>query len=114
MYTGWEKSLDNPNRLTGKDPITLIKHKEQILFVEPTSYECYERFIEVAEIIKARYGKAVLDFVFTRESELYLLGDRIGAPQLIYNARQKIFGSHAGAEMHQSYKDAHRDHPSWH
>jgi len=47
----------------GFDSETLIKHGETIIFREPVIYEGYERFIEVAKILRARYGPALRDLL---------------------------------------------------
>jgi hypothetical protein len=74
---------------------TLIKHGDKVIFSEPAFYEGYERFIEVAQILRSRYGAALRDLIPTRASELYLYGDRSAAPRIVPAARQRIFGSNA-------------------
>ena len=71
---------------------TLIKRGDTIIFTEPALYEGYERFIEVAGIVRSRYGTAVLDLVPTQRSEIYLYGDQSSSPGMIAAARQRIFG----------------------
>jgi len=75
---------------------TLIKHGETIIFREPAFYEGYERFIEVAKILRARYGSALCDLVPTDRSETYLYGDRLSSPQTVAEARRKIFPNATG------------------
>jgi hypothetical protein len=72
--------------------VTLIKHGETVIFSEPALYECYDRFIEVAKILRARYGSALHDLIPTPASEYYLYGDRIAAPDIVDEARKQIFG----------------------
>ena len=72
---------------------TLIKHGDNVIFAEPALYEGYERFIEVSEIVRSRYGAAVLDLIPTQRSEIYLYGDQTSSPAIIAAARQGIFGS---------------------
>ncbi len=72
---------------------TLIKHGDTVIFSEPALYECYNRFIEVAKILRARYGSALLDLIPTPASEYYLYGDRIAAPDIVNEARKEIFGA---------------------
>ena len=58
----------------GFDSETLIKHGDTIIFREVVIFEGYERFIEVAEILRARYGTALHDLVPTDRSLTYLYG----------------------------------------
>ena len=70
---------------------TVIKHGESILFREPAVYEGYERFIEVAKILRDRYGSALVDLVPTKGSWTYLYGDKVFSVETIEDARKKIF-----------------------
>jgi hypothetical protein len=54
-------------------------------------WEGYERFIEVAEILRKRYGTALRDLIPTPASELYLYGDELSSPRLIAQTRKRIF-----------------------
>ena len=75
---------------------TLIKHGDTIIFREPVIYEGYERFIKVAEILRARYGPALTDLVPTSGSEIYLYGDRLYSPRSVAEARERIFTNATG------------------
>jgi hypothetical protein len=70
---------------------TLIKCGEKIIFAEPALWEGYERFVEVAEILRARYGAALCDLMPTAVSELYLYGDYSGSSRVVAAARKRIF-----------------------
>ncbi len=70
---------------------TLIKHGDKVIFEEPAIYEGYERFIDVAEILRARYGPALRDLIPTEGSQMYLYGDRLGSPGTVEEARKRIF-----------------------
>jgi hypothetical protein len=70
---------------------TLIKHRDKVIFAEPAFYEGYERFIEVAQILRTRYGAALRDLIPTNASELYLYGDNSGSPAIVAEAREGIF-----------------------
>lgn len=72
---------------------TLIKHGDHVIFAEPAFYEGYERFIEVAEILRTRYGAALRDFIPTKASELYLYGDQLSSPAIVAEARKRIFSN---------------------
>ncbi len=78
---------------TGVDCETLIKHGDTIIFREPAFYEGYERFIEVAEILRARYGSALRDLIPTVNSGTYLDGDRLSASNIVDDARKRIFSN---------------------
>ena len=73
------------------DSETLIKYDDAIIFREPVIYEGYERFIEVAKLLRARYGSALRDLIPTQQSWTYLYGDRLSAPRIIEEARKEIF-----------------------
>jgi hypothetical protein len=70
---------------------TLIKYGGTTIFTEIAAWESYERFIQVAEIIRARYGAAVRDLVPTKRSEPSLGGDCLSAFQKMDDARKRIF-----------------------
>jgi hypothetical protein len=75
------------------DHETLITHGEAIIFREPALYEGYARFIEVAKLLRARYGRALRDLVPTPRSELYLYGDCSSSLRAVAEARRAIFPS---------------------
>ena len=75
----------------GSSGETLIKHGDNIIFAEPGFYEGYERFIEVAQILRTRYGAALRDLIPTNAGALYLYGDNSGSPAIIAAARERIF-----------------------
>ena len=68
---------------------TLIKHGDHVMFAEPAFYEGYERFTEVAEILRTRYGTALRDLIPTAASKLYLHGDYSGSPAVVAAARER-------------------------
>jgi hypothetical protein len=70
---------------------TLIKHGKTVILREPAIYEGYERFIEVAKILRAHYGSALRDLVPTESSKTYLYGDNLSSLEIVSEARQKIF-----------------------
>ncbi len=76
-----------------QDDETLIKHGNQVIWAEPAYYECYERFIQVAEILRQRYGTAIRDLVPTERSSTYLYGDRLSSPGIVQAARDRIFAT---------------------
>jgi hypothetical protein len=72
----------------GEEGQTVIKHSETFIFSEPAAYEGYLHFIEVAKILRSRYGKALRD--------LHLFGDRYEAPGKVAEARKRLFSDKAG------------------
>jgi hypothetical protein len=77
---------------------TLIKHGDNVIFAEPAFYEGYERFIEVAKILRQRYGAALRDLIPTKASELYLYGDYFGSLAIVAEARERIFSNSPATE----------------
>lgn len=71
-------------------PETLIKFNDVVLFREPAFYEGYWRFIEVAELLKARYGAALCDLIPTEVSGTFLYGDFLHTVDKVKNAREKL------------------------
>ncbi|GMV60084.1 MAG: hypothetical protein AMXMBFR72_31770 [Betaproteobacteria bacterium] len=69
---------------------TVIRFGAQELWREPAFFEGCERFGEIAEILFAKYGTRLQDLVPTRGSQLFLYGDRIGAPARIEKFRQRL------------------------
>lgn len=69
---------------------TLITHGKQIIWREPSFYEGYDRFKEVAEILKKKYGDRFIDLIPAERSGNYLYGDRISAPQIIEEHRESL------------------------
>lgn len=69
---------------------TLIRYGKEIIWREPAIYEGYERFIEIAHLLKKRYGDQLQDLVPSRSSRLYLYGDRINAPDKVEKARRRL------------------------
>lgn len=70
---------------------TIVRAGEQIILKEASWFEYYERFIEVAKLLKLRYGTLILDLIPTEASWLDLYGDRLSAPTIIDKARNEIF-----------------------
>lgn len=71
---------------------TVIRYGDQVLFSESALWEGYERFEEVCEIVRDKYGARVVDLVPTPSSELYLYGDVVSSPHTVRKVRQSIFG----------------------
>jgi hypothetical protein len=88
----WDFIDQGSHRETG------IKCGKEIIFAEPALWEGYERIVEIAEILRARYGAALCDLMPTPVSELYLYGDYSGAPRVVAAARERVFSISAKAD----------------
>lgn len=71
---------------------TLIRLGDRQIFAEPAFYEGYKRFMEVAGILKAKYGNALQDLVPTDKSRMFLYGDKLSAVDQIEKFRERLFG----------------------
>lgn len=75
------------------DSRTIIKVGDEEIFSEPAVYEGYERFNEVAEILKSKYGPRVRDLIPSEASLLYLYGDRLSAQESVESVRRRVFAA---------------------
>jgi hypothetical protein len=80
------------------NPRTLLMHGGDVIFSEPARYEAYERFREVAEILKAKYGRRLFDLVPTPESEGWLFGDKLSASDYVDSVREGLRQQSRGTE----------------
>ncbi|MDO8527153.1 MAG: hypothetical protein Q7T03_05635 [Deltaproteobacteria bacterium] len=64
----------------------------KLLWKEPGGYENFDRFIEIAKIIRAKYGARAHDLIPTERSKMNLYGDRMSSPDIVKKARHEIFG----------------------
>lgn len=85
FFLNWDFSDD------GVSSRAIIRLGDQIIFSEPAVFEGYERFAEVATILKAKYGSQLTDVIPTESSHLYLYGDKLSAPDLVKDTRYKLF-----------------------
>lgn len=69
---------------------TLLIHDEKEIWREPAVYEGYERFEEIVDILKEKYGERLVDVEPTKASYLYLLGDYFGADGAVEGVRKRI------------------------
>lgn len=74
-----------------EDRMTVLRCGDTVIFTEMALWEGWERYQEVALILKQRYGDALLDLVPTPESENYLYGDRLSSPEWLRKFRQQTF-----------------------
>ena len=73
--------------------MVLLRYGDKVIFKEPAIFEGYERFEEVARILKARYGNALQDLTPTPASETYLYGDSLTAADRITKFRREFLGN---------------------
>ena len=71
---------------------TLIRLGDQTIFSEPAFYEGFKRYMEVATILKTKYGNSLQDVIPTKASSLYLYGDSLSSPAQIDRFRLGLFG----------------------
>ena len=69
---------------------TIIKHEGKVIWREPAFYECYERFEEVAQILKSKYQTRLKDLVPAEGCEVYLYGDRLTASDRVAEIRRNL------------------------
>lgn len=81
----WDFDGSNPD-----DHRTLIKHGEAVIFSEPARWEEYERFNEIAEILKQKYGTRISDLIPTEASHMWLWGDKWSAPDYVEAVRERL------------------------
>jgi len=54
---------------------SIIRHGDRVIWQETTGWEVYDRFVEIVEILKQKYGRRLADVVPTLRSEYALYGD---------------------------------------
>jgi hypothetical protein len=54
---------------------SIILHEDRVIWREKTGWEVYERFEEIASILKEKYGKRLVDIIPTPRSLYALYGD---------------------------------------
>lgn len=85
FFLKWDFSDD------GDSSRTVIRLGDQVIFSEPAVFEGYERFAEVARILKSKYGSQLTDVIPTERSHLYLYGDKLSAPDFVRDTRHILF-----------------------
>ena len=69
---------------------TVIRHGDKQVWREPACFGGYERFREVVEILKQKYGGRLADLTPTSASELYLYGDSLSAADRVASLRESL------------------------
>jgi hypothetical protein len=69
---------------------TVIRFGNQIVWREETGWEVYDRFEEIAAVLKQKYGRRLIDMVPTLRSEYALYGDASYAWGRVQGARESL------------------------
>ena len=77
--------------------LTQIRNGETIIWSEPVVYEGFDRFEQVAVILKEKYGSRLKDLVPTDRSKLFLYGDYEPSLAYLKKVRKELFGVDAEA-----------------
>jgi hypothetical protein len=59
-----------------------------VIWRQPLAWEHYDFFVDALKILKAKYGRALVDMIPTQRGQLYLWGDRLSAPEICDEARR--------------------------
>jgi hypothetical protein len=68
----------------------VIRAGDRVIWREPSWYENYHRFGEVASILWQKYGAGLKDLAPSAESELDLYGDSLGSPARVRKVRDAL------------------------
>lgn len=68
----------------------IIEFQNQEVWREPMVWEGYERFMEIGCILKERYGSRMVDLIPDETAEMFLYGDKIQAPTLLFEFRASL------------------------
>ena len=86
IIIAWDCEGDEPSL----DYYTVLKHDDTEIWREPAIYEGYERFSEIVEILKEKYGERLVDVEPTKASHLYLYGDSFRSIGAVKGVRSRI------------------------
>jgi hypothetical protein len=81
----WDQDAEGGN--------TILRWQNQVLWTEPACWEGADRYAEVVDILKAKYGYRLYDVEPTTRSELYLYGDRSSSIDQVKRIRAGLRGS---------------------
>ena len=87
----WDLEDPNPD-LSGPegDAWTVLRHGDRVIWRELAFWEGYERFGEVLEILRARYGERLADLRPTEASWYPLYGDVLSSPGHVDRLRDSL------------------------
>jgi hypothetical protein len=69
---------------------TVILHGERVIWAETAHWTDHERFGQVAAILQDKYGARLEDLIPTRQAELFLYGDSLGAVHYVDAVRREM------------------------
>ncbi|HOP39539.1 MAG TPA: hypothetical protein PLI53_00715 [Geobacteraceae bacterium] len=71
---------------------TLVRNGELVIWREPAIYEGFDRFEQIARILKEKYGNRLRDLVPDNRSKLFLYGDYEPSLAYLKKVRKELFG----------------------
>ena len=74
----------------GSKQHTVIRHGKREIWREPAQWKGYDRFREIVELLKAKYGSRLADLIPTDASALYLYGDSISSIAFVREIREAL------------------------
>lgn len=77
----------------GNEKTTIVRVGERTLWSEPAVWEGFERFAEVVNLLKEKYGNRLKDVAPSESSFMYLYGDRISTISKVDKIRDTLRGS---------------------
>jgi hypothetical protein len=77
----WDADLDTHE--------IIIRTEDRVIWRQPLGGNTMT-FLSTRWILKAKYGRALVDVIPTERAQLYLWGDRLSAPEICDEARRKL------------------------
>lgn len=71
---------------------TQLRKGDTVIWSEPVAYEGFDRFEQIALILKEKYGSRVRDLQPTDRSMLFLYGDFASSLDYVKKVRKELFG----------------------
>jgi hypothetical protein len=71
-------------------PWNVIRHGDRILWRQRATWEGFDEFSRIAEIIHRRYGNAIRDLEPTKKASMWLGGDALWSDEVIEKARRRL------------------------
>jgi hypothetical protein len=82
IHIQWDQDSEGGN--------TILRWREQVLWTEPACWEGVDRYAEVVDILKEKYGDRLYDVEPSTRSELYLFGDQYSARDQVDRIRAEL------------------------
>lgn len=80
--------------VTETDDMTVLRHGTTEIWREIALYECYDRFREIVDILRQKYGVRLADVVPTPSSGTYLYGERATSIDIVQTTRRLLKEAH--------------------